>query len=61
MRGRRGGVPGLQDMHHVEGLQVRGLLLVWWVWLPKLFMRNCPQCGHTLRRHRYREDGSFRD
>jgi hypothetical protein len=40
---------------------LRGLLLVWWVWLPKLFMRNCPQCGHTLRRHRYREDGSFRD
>jgi hypothetical protein len=40
---------------------VRGVFQVWWVWLPKLLMRTCPQCSHTLRRHRYRSDGSFRD
>ncbi len=31
-------------------------------WLVKpVFLRNCPQCGHVMRRHERRGDGSFQD
>nr|WSZ97718.1 hypothetical protein OH820_20475 [Streptomyces sp. NBC_00857] len=31
-------------------------------WLIKpLFMRNCPECKHVMRRHMRRADGSFQD
>lgn len=38
------------------------LYLVTMAWLIKpVFLKNCPQCGHTMGRHERRRDGSFRD
>jgi hypothetical protein len=38
--------------------------LVLWVmtfWNIGLFVRKCPQCGHRMRLHQRRADGSFKD
>lgn len=40
---------------------MRLMCLSWWLWMFKMFMRTCPQCGHLFGRHRYRRDGSFID
>jgi len=26
-----------------------------------VFMRKCPRCGHPMRQHERRDDGSFKD
>ncbi|GAA3486344.1 MULTISPECIES: hypothetical protein [Streptomyces] len=45
------------------GRTARGVLYaVTLSWLVKpVFLRNCPQCGHVMRRHERRGDGSFQD
>lgn len=30
----------------------RGMAVGWWIWGPKMLVRTCPRCAHTLRRHR---------
>jgi hypothetical protein len=42
------------------GLQSLYLITLAWLIKP-VFMRNCPQCKHMMRRHMRRRDGSFQD
>lgn len=35
----------------------RSMAVGWWIWGPKMLVRTCPRCDHTLRRHKLGADG----